>query len=132
MVGLLGLPHNVTYSLTKGAVRSFTEALRAELVATDIGVTAVFPGAIRTDITNAARGTHADQLASMGRSRLAPIAMRPPAAVARRIVRAIDRNRARVTVDGPQGARMVRTWPLPMVPPNSSRGASSLEVTSGA
>ena len=27
MVGLLGLPHNVAYSLSKGAVRSFTEAL---------------------------------------------------------------------------------------------------------
>lgn len=98
MVGLLGLPHNTSYSLTKGAVRSFTEALRAELVATDIGVTAVFPGAIRTDITNTARGTHADLLASMGRSRLAPLAMRPPSAVARRIVKAIEGDRARVLV----------------------------------
>ncbi len=59
MVGLLGLPHNASYSLTKGAVRSFTEALRSELVATPIGVTAVFPGAIRTNITNAARGGEA-------------------------------------------------------------------------
>jgi short-subunit dehydrogenase len=98
MVGLLGLPHNAAYSLTKGAVRAFSEALRGELVTTNIGVTAVFPGAIRTDITNAARGTHAARLASMGRSRLAPVAMRPPAAVARRIVHAIEHDRARVTV----------------------------------
>ena len=56
MVGLLGLPHNASYSLTKGAVRGFTEALRSELITTSIGVTAVFPGAIRTDITNHARG----------------------------------------------------------------------------
>jgi NAD(P)-dependent dehydrogenase (short-subunit alcohol dehydrogenase family) len=98
MVGLLGLPHNVAYSLTKGAVRSFSEALRAELVTTDIGVTVVFPGAIRTDITNTARGSHADLLASMGRSRFAPLAMRPPEAVARRIVRAIERDRPRITV----------------------------------
>jgi short-subunit dehydrogenase len=113
MVGLLGLPHNASYSLTKGAVRSFTEALRAELVGTDIGVTVVFPGAIRTDITNAARGSHASTLASMGKSPLAPIAMRPPAAVARRIVRAIDRNRARVTV-GPDARAvdlLVRLYP---------------------
>ena len=34
----------------------------------------------------------------MGRSRLAPLAMRPPAAAARRIVHAIERDRARVTV----------------------------------
>ena len=31
MVGLVGLPHNAAYALTKGAVRSFSEALRAEL-----------------------------------------------------------------------------------------------------
>ncbi len=98
MVGMLGLPHNVSYSLTKGAVRSFSEALRAELVTTGIGVTVVLPGAIRTDITNTARGSHAAKLASMGQSRLAPLAMRPPAAAARRIVHAIERDRARVTV----------------------------------
>ncbi len=98
MVGLLGLPHNTSYSLTKGAVRAFSEALRAELVTTDIGLTVVFPGAIRTDITNTARGTHADLLAQMGRNRLAPIAMRPPSAVARKIVRAIEHDRARITV----------------------------------
>jgi len=105
MVGLLGLPHNASYSLTKGAVRSFSEALRAELVATQIGVSTVFPGAIRTDITNTARGSHAAKLAAMGQSRLAPIAMRPPDVVARRIVRAIRRDRARVVV-GPD-ARVV-------------------------
>lgn len=108
MVGLLGLPHNTIYSLTKGAVRSFTEALRAELVTTNIGVTAMFPGAVRTDITNTARGTDAERLASMGKSRLAPIAMRPPKAAARQIVRGIEHNRARMTV-GPD-ARMVNLF----------------------
>jgi short-subunit dehydrogenase len=105
MVGLLGLPQNVTYSLTKGAVRSFTEALRSELITTDIGVTAVFPGAIRTNITNVARGSEASRLAQMGRSRLAPVTMRPPEAVANAIVRSIRHNRARVVV-GPD-ARVV-------------------------
>jgi NAD(P)-dependent dehydrogenase (short-subunit alcohol dehydrogenase family) len=98
MVGLLGLPHNASYSLTKGAVRGFTEALRAELVTTDIGVTAVFPGAIRTNITASARGAESERLAKLGRSRLAPLALRPPSAVAKRIVRAIERDRARVVV----------------------------------
>jgi len=98
MVGLVGLPHNTSYSLTKGAVRGFTEALRSELVTTSIGVTAVFPGAIRTDITNTARGGQAVRLAQMGKSRFAPLAMRPPSAVARRIVSAIEHNRARCVV----------------------------------
>lgn len=98
MVGLLGLPHNTSYSLTKGAVRAFGEALRAELVTTDIGLTTVFPGAINTNITGAARGSHAARLATMGQSRLAPIVLRPPETVARRIVRAIERNRPRAVV----------------------------------
>lgn len=98
MVGLLGLPHNVSYSLTKGAVRAFSEALRAELVATQVGVTVVFPGAIHTNITAGARGGQAARLAEMGQSRLAPYVMRPPSAVARRIVSAIERDRARVVV----------------------------------
>ena len=98
MVGLLGLPHNTSYSLTKGAVRAFTEALRSELVTTSIGVTAVYPGAVRTDITNTARGSQAPRLAQMGNSRFAPLAMRPPSAVARRIVAAIEHDRARCVI----------------------------------
>ena len=105
MVGLVGLPHNASYSLTKGAVRAFTEALRAELITTSIGVTAVFPGAIRTNLTNTARGGEAERLAKMGRSRFAPLAMRPPSTVARRIVSAIEHDRARAVV-GPD-ARIV-------------------------
>ncbi|MFM7069858.1 MAG: SDR family NAD(P)-dependent oxidoreductase, partial [Actinomycetes bacterium] len=98
MVGLVGLPHNVSYSLTKGAVRSFSEALRAELVTTPVGLTVVFPGAIRTNITEGARGTEAQRLATMGRSRFAPLVMRPPELVARRVVGAIRHDRPRVVV----------------------------------
>lgn len=98
MVGLVGLGHNVSYSMTKGAVRSFSEALRAELITTDIKVTTVFPGAIRTNITNTARGSEAGRLAEMGRSRFAPLVMRPPAFAASRIVRGIERNKVRVVI----------------------------------
>ena len=108
MVGLLGLPQNASYALTKGAVRAFGESLRNELVRTDIGVTTVFPGAIHTNITNSARGAQAGRLAELGRSRLAPIAMRPPSAVAKRIVTAIRKDRGRVVV-GPD-AHLVSLW----------------------
>ena len=107
MVGLLGLPHNVAYSLTKGAVRSFSEALRSELVSTPVGLSVVFPGAINTNITATARGAEAERLAAMGRSRLAPLMLRPPSTVAKRIVWAIERDRARVVV-GPD-AHLVST-----------------------
>jgi len=98
MVGLLGLPHNVSYSLTKGAVRAFSEGLRAELVTSGIGVTVVFPGAIDTRIIESARGSQAERLAAMSRSRLAPLLLRPPSAVADAILRGIDKDRARVIV----------------------------------
>lgn len=65
-------------------------------------------GAIRTNITEHARGARADKLAEMGRSRLAPLLMRPPATVATKIVKAIEHNRGRVVV-GPD-AHVISLW----------------------
>lgn len=98
MVALAGMPNNAAYSLTKGAVRSFTEALRSELITTQVGVTAVFPGAHRTAIMASARGAQGDLIARAATSRLAPLMLRPPSGVAKAIVRGIERNRARAVV----------------------------------
>ena len=98
MVGLLGLPQNASYSLTKGAVRAFSEALRAELVPTSVGLTTVFPGAINTNIMHGARGAEAERLSTMANNKLAPRLLRPPSAVAAKIVRAIEKDKARVLV----------------------------------
>lgn len=100
MVAFAGLPQNAVYALSKGAVRSFTEALRGELATSSIGVTAVYPGAIRTQIMHRARGAEADRLDQLARSRLAPVVMTSPETVARRIVAAIRHDRAR-TLIGP-------------------------------
>lgn len=97
MTGLLGLPHNAAYALTKGAVRSFSESLRAELITSGVGVTVVFPGTHRTGITDSARGAEGARIQRMGRSRMA-VLMRPPAAVAKAIVRGIERDRPRAVV----------------------------------
>jgi short-subunit dehydrogenase len=96
MAAFAGIPQNAAYSLTKGAVRSFTEALRAELRGSTIGVSALFPGAVGTDIMDRARGAQAARLAAFGRTRFAPYLRRPPEAAARQIVRAIEHDRARV------------------------------------
>lgn len=98
MVGLLGFGFNTSYALTKGAVRSFTEALRSELIATPIGVSVVFPGSINTNIIHTARGSEAARLAGMGASRWAPRLLRPPSAVANKVVRVIEHDRARALV----------------------------------
>jgi short-subunit dehydrogenase len=96
MAAFTGVPQNAVYSLTKGAIRSFTEALRAELVGTAIGVSALFPGAVGTDIMDRARGAQAARLAAFGKTRIAPYLRRPPEAAARQIVRAIHHDKPRV------------------------------------
>jgi short-subunit dehydrogenase len=96
MAAFVGIPQNAAYSLTKGAIRSFTEALRAELIGTRVGVSTLFPGAVGTDIMDRARGAQAERLARFGRTRIAPYLRRPPEAAARQIVRAIEHDRTRV------------------------------------
>lgn len=78
-----------------------------------VGVTVVHPGAINTNIMASARGGQAARIAELGRSRLAPIVMRPPSAVADRIVKAIERNRARVVVGPDAHAVSLITRVLP-------------------
>jgi short-subunit dehydrogenase len=96
LAGLIGLPLQSSYSATKFAVRGFTESLAAELCATAIGVTAVFPGAIRTQILSSARhaGDPSVEKMSDALSRHAP----SPDVVAARIVRAIQHDEFDVVV----------------------------------
>ena len=98
MVGLLGFPQGVGYAASKGGVRSASESLRAELRGSSVGVTAVFPGSIRTNIMHAARGAESERLSSWASSRFAPLVLRPPESVAKGIVRGIERDRARIVV----------------------------------
>jgi len=53
--GLMSPPGQSTYSASKFAVRGFTESLRHELDGTNIYVSCVHPGAIKTNIATAAR-----------------------------------------------------------------------------
>ncbi|MBU1019805.1 MAG: SDR family oxidoreductase [Firmicutes bacterium] len=50
MGGFLPVPGQAIYGATKSAVKLFTEALYAELYNTNVNVSIVFPGAIKTDI----------------------------------------------------------------------------------
>ncbi len=54
--GLMGIPGQIPYCVSKYAVRGFTESLRLELVKTNVAVTCVHPGGIDTDI--ARNGIH--------------------------------------------------------------------------
>ncbi len=96
MAAFAGISQNAVYSLTKGAVRSFTEALRAELVGTSVGVSTLFPGAVATRIMHNAPGPKAARIAALSDKWFIRFARRPPEAAARQIVRAIEHDKARV------------------------------------
>jgi NADP-dependent 3-hydroxy acid dehydrogenase YdfG len=96
MFGFAGLPTQGPYCATKAAVRSITETLHGELAGTQVGVTSVHPGGIRTNIARNARFYDAE-----GRARAIELFEKrgtPPEKVARRIVRAIERDRPRVVI----------------------------------
>lgn len=98
MAGFLGLPNQSTYCMTKAAVLAFSESLRAEVGGDNIGVTSVHPGAIRTNILNAAMAVDgrdeqtqkmADLVNRMGLS---------PDKLARKVIKAVKANRQRVLI----------------------------------
>ncbi len=51
MGGFLPVPGQTIYGASKAAVKLFTEGLHSELLETNVHVTLVFPGAIKTNIT---------------------------------------------------------------------------------
>jgi len=51
MGGFLPVPGQTVYGASKAAVKLFTEGLHSELANTNVKITVVFPGAIKTNIT---------------------------------------------------------------------------------
>ncbi len=54
ILGSLGFPHYATYCASKFAVHGFSQALRRELVDTNIGVTYIAPRSVNTSMNDAA------------------------------------------------------------------------------
>jgi len=77
-------------------VRGLSECLRVELAPHNVGVTAIYPLIVRTNISKTARIMDGPLPAKAG----APLSGKAhtPEMVAEQIVRAIQRNRARVLV----------------------------------
>jgi short-subunit dehydrogenase len=96
MLGFMGVRSRTSYCATKFAVRGFTEALRAELHGTHIGVTGAYPGPIRTNI---ARNAKSYNTATMERE-IQYLESRgiDPNAAAEKILRGIEGNRHHVTI----------------------------------
>ncbi|OEV27843.1 short-chain dehydrogenase [Streptomyces nanshensis] len=100
------------YGTSKAAVLMLSESLRAELAGRDIGVTAVCPGPVKTDITRTAHFVGLDEAGRRRRrarvTRLYELRNYPPEKVAKAIMRAVVRNQAVVPVTPEaRGARVL-------------------------
>lgn len=91
MGGFFPVPGQTIYGASKAALKLFTEGLYAELLDTNIGVTIVFPGAIKTDITkNSGVQTNEDSEINMK--------MTSPEKAAEQIINAIEKNKFKLYV----------------------------------
>ena len=89
--GLVGSPYQAAYTATKFGLRGFSQALRGELLGTDISVSCLFPGAVDTPVYRYAGNFDGRSLGPKGR-------ILPPEKVARAIVRNAERPRREVVV----------------------------------
>lgn len=94
--GLLGMAGKTGYAATKAAVRGFSEALRAELAGSRVGLTVLYPGPVDSGIVQ--RGRAADPAQRQAEARFLASRALPPERAARAMLRAIRKNRGRVLV----------------------------------
>ena len=88
------VPGQTVYGASKAAINLFTQGLRSELLATKVGVTVAFPGAINTNIaqnSGMAMPAGADAAESKFKMTEAPVA-------AKMMVDAIEANKPRITI----------------------------------
>ncbi len=115
LFGLLAPPGQTAYCAAKFGVRGFSESLRHELDETEIGVTVVHPGGVRTNISNNARipaGANSPDLAERMQKFNAFLTIEP-ADAAREILDGVEKRRPRVLIgaDGRRGDRLQRLMP---------------------
>ena len=102
--GIMPLPMTTAYCCTKYGVVGFSETLRAEAAAHGIGVTAICPGIVSTNITKELRmcsGTERSSVSEVA-NKAHWFFMRfgySPEKVADSVVRAVEKNKVVVSVD---------------------------------
>jgi NADP-dependent 3-hydroxy acid dehydrogenase YdfG len=99
LFGLIGVPQQTAYCASKFAVRGFSEALRAELVSSQVGLTCVHPGGIATNIAANSRVSGDDVHRKRHERAIQRFKkMLPPERAAQQIVRAITRGQSRLLI----------------------------------
>jgi short-subunit dehydrogenase len=96
----VAVPHLLAYDCAKFATQGFSEGLRAELAKDGVVVTTVVPGLMRTGspVNATFKGDAKKELAWFAVGDATPITAMSAASAARRIVKAIERGEAQVTL----------------------------------
>lgn len=97
IAGKIAPPGHATYAASKHALHGYFEGLRAELHGTNVGITIICPGWIRTDIS-----VHSLKADGEEYGRMDPIhrSAMPVETLARKAVNAVERERPEVSIGG--------------------------------
>jgi NAD(P)-dependent dehydrogenase (short-subunit alcohol dehydrogenase family) len=98
--GIISVPTQAAYNSAKFAIRGFTEALRHEMKGTQIKVSCVHPGGIKTNIVRNARFLQSTQATARedAASGFDKLAMTTPEKAGRVIVNGIAKNKPRILI----------------------------------
>ncbi|HEX6242322.1 MAG TPA: SDR family NAD(P)-dependent oxidoreductase [Polyangiales bacterium] len=113
--GKLAVPHMLPYSSAKFAATGFSSGLRAEVAKDGIKVTTIAPGLLRTGahVNAPFKGQRAKEYSWFSAGAVAPLLSLPSEKAAARIVRAIDRGVAEVTLSAGVRAAIILQAALP-------------------
>lgn len=100
LFGLQAMPTQGAYNASKFAVRGFTEALKMELVGTNVGVSSVHPGGVKTSIVRNARIAEENMALTKKdyESFFSRAAKTTPEKAASVILRGVEKNQRRILV----------------------------------
>jgi butyryl-CoA dehydrogenase len=116
LFGLIGVVQQSAYCTAKFAVKGFTDTLRAELANTNISVTCVHPGGIKTNIANSARigGDISTKIAAKNARSFEKVAQTTAKSAAQQILSGTLNQKARLLIglDAKVIALLVRLFPV--------------------
>lgn len=102
--GKYGVPRTASYAASKHALHGFFETLRSEIIGTDIPITIIVPGIIRTDITAHA---YLGDGKKKGKVETTFKTAYPAGKAATRMLRIIEKKREEAFVGGNEGITLV-------------------------
>ena len=96
--GLAGLMGYTPYAMSKFALRGLSEALQMELVGTNVIVTGVYPGGVKTNIMKNAAGFTTEEEREQANTFFMQGALTTPESAVRQILKAVQKKKYRIII----------------------------------